>query len=358
MFTQSQSTRAPERKESIRPAVTLLPLPPGRGAVLQRRCACGGTPGPTGECAECRKKREAGILQRRVGQSPATISHARSVNSSVRETLRSPGTSLDAATRANLEPRFGYDFSQVRIHTDAKAAGSARDVNALAYTVGRDVVFGAGQYSPGTSAGRTLLAHELAHVVQQGGTPVDPDGSLKIDAPDSALEREAEQAGVRAGNHPVAQPGGKNATGLIQRAADNATATKPGSDNECAGWFADRESLSKRAAELYVRTELGGKHGTVQKIECDIAAANGAFACTVRFSDGTAIRVIARPDSIVVGKFPLQSMTPPADQPLCWYSFKCPGPNHDLVLTKIKCQPDAKSTQVKPADDHGRGPNP
>lgn len=85
----------------------------------------------------------------------------------VHEVLRSPGRGLDAPTRAFMEPRFGYDFSQVRVHTDARAAESARAVNALAYTVGRDVVFAAGQYAPAMSAGRSLLSHELTHVVQQ-----------------------------------------------------------------------------------------------------------------------------------------------------------------------------------------------
>ncbi len=69
-----------------------------------------------------------------------------------------------------MEPRFGHDFSQVRIHTDERAAETARAVNALAYTVGRDVVFGAGQYAPQTDEGRRLLAHELTHVVQQWKT--------------------------------------------------------------------------------------------------------------------------------------------------------------------------------------------
>jgi hypothetical protein len=72
-----------------------------------------------------------------------------------------------------MEPRFGHDFSDVRVHADTGAAASARAVNALAYTVGRDVVFAAGQYTPSTDSGRKLLAHELAHVVQQraGGAP-------------------------------------------------------------------------------------------------------------------------------------------------------------------------------------------
>ena len=69
-----------------------------------------------------------------------------------------------------MESRFGHDFSQVRVHTDTRAAESARAVNARAYTVGRNVVFGSGQYAPGSGEGQRLLAHELTHVVQQSAT--------------------------------------------------------------------------------------------------------------------------------------------------------------------------------------------
>jgi outer membrane protein OmpA-like peptidoglycan-associated protein len=108
----------------------------------------------------------------------------------VHETIRSPGQPLDAETRAFMEPRFGHDFSKVRVHTDARAAESARSVNALAYTVGRDVVFGAGQYAPGRHSGRTLIAHELTHVVQQrkGSSPA----CLDMADQKSLGEREAE----------------------------------------------------------------------------------------------------------------------------------------------------------------------
>jgi len=85
------------------------------------------------------------------------------------QALRGGGQPLPKSVRANFEPRFSYDFSQVRVHTDSRAAESARVVNARAFTVGLDVVFGAGQYAPGTSEGRRLMAHELTHVVQQSG---------------------------------------------------------------------------------------------------------------------------------------------------------------------------------------------
>ncbi len=85
----------------------------------------------------------------------------------VHEVLSSPGQPLDAGTQNFMESRFGHDFSQVHIHSDAQAAQSARTMNANAYTMGDDIVFGTGQYAPATAMGRRLLAHELTHVVQQ-----------------------------------------------------------------------------------------------------------------------------------------------------------------------------------------------
>ena len=82
-------------------------------------------------------------------------------------TVRSGGQPLPEWARSFFEPRFGHDFSQVRVHTDARAAEIAQVVNARAFTVGKDVVFGAGQYVPGTSSGQRLLAHELTHTIQQ-----------------------------------------------------------------------------------------------------------------------------------------------------------------------------------------------
>jgi hypothetical protein len=87
----------------------------------------------------------------------------------VREVVSSHGHPLDPGVRELFESRLGYDFSHVRVHTGEKAAESAQAVNAAAYTVGQDLVFGAGQYAPQTSDGRRLLAHELTHTVQQSG---------------------------------------------------------------------------------------------------------------------------------------------------------------------------------------------
>jgi hypothetical protein len=109
------------------------------------------------------------------------------------DVLRSPGQSLDSATRAFFEPRFGHDFGRVRVHADAGAADAARAVNARAYTAGRDIVFGAGEYAPQATQGRRLLAHELAHVVQQGSLSVDP-ATLRLGGEGDPAEVEAERA--------------------------------------------------------------------------------------------------------------------------------------------------------------------
>lgn len=161
------------------------PFTPVRTRSLQRKCACGGTAGLDGECAECRKNRLQSKTTNQIEPSTAPPI--------VHEVLRSSGQPLDSATRAFMEPRFGHDFGQVRVHTDARAANSARAVNALAYTVGRNVVFRAEQYAPGTSKGRQLLAHELAHVVQQSASVPSPLVTRQTDL-QNAMETEAERA--------------------------------------------------------------------------------------------------------------------------------------------------------------------
>ena len=93
------------------------------------------------------------------------------VPSVVGEVLRSPGAPLDAATRAFMEPRFGHDFSLVRVHSDLKAAQSSEAVNALAYTVGQDIFFEKDRYAPHSQQGKSLLAHELVHTLQQRSAP-------------------------------------------------------------------------------------------------------------------------------------------------------------------------------------------
>lgn len=113
---------------------------------------------------------------------------------SVHRTLASPGRPLDSGTRNFMESRFGHDFSQVRVHTDSQAGDSARAINAHAYTSGNDIAFAPGKYQPDSHSGRHLLAHELAHTVQQSGLQRHASDLAVDTAPNSRLEHEAESA--------------------------------------------------------------------------------------------------------------------------------------------------------------------
>ncbi|HKV40512.1 MAG TPA: DUF4157 domain-containing protein, partial [Blastocatellia bacterium] len=160
------------------------------GLVLQCSCDCGGSSGAHEDCAECNKS--ALSMQR----SAISSSHTLSAPPIVGEVLRSPGRPLDQSTRAFFEPRFGHDFSRVRVHSDAQAAESASAVNASAFTLGDDIVFGEAQFSPETDQGRRLLAHELTHVIQQGPA-IAAQSSVKVGPPDDQYEREADSVAER-----------------------------------------------------------------------------------------------------------------------------------------------------------------
>jgi Domain of unknown function (DUF4157) len=190
---------------AVSPIVHSAPLRPSQSGILRRKCACGGAADMSGECEECAKKerlrlqtklkinepgdiyeQEADRVAAQVLATPAHIGASGAVTriqgfsgqsngqmeaapASVDQPLVSPGRLLEPALRQDMELRFGHDFSRVRVPSGAAAEQSAQDVNAHAYTVGHDMVFGAGGFAPGTHEGRRLLAHELTHVVQQAG---------------------------------------------------------------------------------------------------------------------------------------------------------------------------------------------
>jgi hypothetical protein len=211
----------------------------GANLLLQRKCACGGTLGPTGECEECRKKRPQGSalhLQPKLVVSPpgdgfeqeadhvadadtsdsvVSMSKLTPCNNSesaeidlapslVDEVGQSSGQPLDMGTRARMTQRFGYDFGRVRVHTDARANESAQAVNAHAYTVGRHIVFASGRYDPSTIAGQKLLAHELTHVIQQSS------GSETSLQRDDAKPEERIDVAIVFGDEPEAMVEGKS----------------------------------------------------------------------------------------------------------------------------------------------------
>ncbi len=194
------STSASENAATRPKAASLMP---NAGLLLRRKCACGSSPGLSGECEACTKNRlqrkltigasndplekeadrvadqvieispNRGLhrvpprIQRSAGQANGVADTA---PSSVDRVLASPGRALDPPLQQDMGRRFGYDFSHVRVHTGVEAEQSARDVNAHAYTTGNNVVFGAGRYVPESLEGQRLIAHELAHVVQQENT--------------------------------------------------------------------------------------------------------------------------------------------------------------------------------------------
>src|SRR5262249_13397223 len=130
---------------------------------LQRKCSCGSSGESGGECDACKEEKEHGVVQR-TAAGPAASGGGPPIG---KEALSSRGEPLGRAAREYFEPRFGHDLSGVRVHTDAIARKSADAVHALAYTVGNHIVFSDGTYSPGGADGRKLLAHELAHTIQQ-----------------------------------------------------------------------------------------------------------------------------------------------------------------------------------------------
>ena len=159
-----------------------------RSGVLQRACDCGQHSAGEGKCKECGQNPTS--ARKTAGNDRGSVE----VPSSVTDVLRSPGQSLSPAVREFMEPRFGQDFSHVRVHADSAAASSARDVNASAWTVGKDIAFASGRYEPSTPEGSRLLAHELAHVAQQSaaGAVGLAHSGLEIGAAADPAEREAE----------------------------------------------------------------------------------------------------------------------------------------------------------------------
>lgn len=155
-------------------------------AVVQRKCGCGGSCGPCGD--KDRKK----VQRRALGPTSNEIPR------SVESTLHSSGHPLEGHTRGAMESHFGRDFSGVRVHTDAQAAASANAIDAAAYTSGSHVVFGANRFEPSTPAGHRLLAHELAHVVQQKNGASLREGIAPADDPhEHEADRMAEDASAR-----------------------------------------------------------------------------------------------------------------------------------------------------------------
>ena len=176
-----RAERAHDRRQKRRRRNLRSPCP-----LLQRECSCAGA-----GCDACKPKQkppEAKLQRAAAGHaSPATAPPV------VNHVLSAPGRPLDAGARSFMEPRFGRSFGGVRVHTDPEAAHSARAVNAHAYTVGQHIVFDSGKYNPQSHHGQRLLAHELAHTVQQRDAGPPPAALALRETPEyNHLENEAD----------------------------------------------------------------------------------------------------------------------------------------------------------------------
>jgi hypothetical protein len=203
------------------------------------------------------------MLRRKVSGEPG---HSTIAPPIVHDVVRSPGQQLDAATRADMEPRFGHDFSAVRVHTGTHAADSARAVGALAFAAGRHVVFGAGQYTPDTASGKRLLAHELTHVVQQAGVGSQTPESaatasmelLHVSPPEGAHEREADLVAdhISRSPNPASESRAPHVSrGVLQRQPANtiALAKKIPPPDESSG-----EKRARAAKDLVTKLKAAG----------------------------------------------------------------------------------------------------
>ena len=161
-------------------------------------------------------------LQRLAGNASVSslVSEEVEERSPVHEVVNSGrGAPLEGATRSEMESRLGHDFSDVRIHTGPMADESARAINAQAYTVGNDVVFQTGKFSPETPGGMHTLAHELTHVAQQRRGPVagsPAPGGIRLSDPSDVFEQAAERTAIAAVAPSSASSSGGNS---VQRAS-------------------------------------------------------------------------------------------------------------------------------------------
>lgn len=152
--------------------------------------------GPVGSPLEKEADRVAEHVLRQPDQPRAGHSTARGNSAPQRlAPLNSGGRPLDTSVRSYFEPRFGFDFSKVRVHADEEAAGSAHSMGATAYTAGSSIAFGSGSYQPQSGEGRRLIAHELTHVVQQGGaSPLPGAAPVRTSRTSPMIQRDVPKA--------------------------------------------------------------------------------------------------------------------------------------------------------------------
>ncbi len=196
----------------------------------------------------------AGVLglQRAVGNR-ATGALLEDERSPVHDVVGSGGGApLAPDVRADMESRLGHDFGDVRVHTDTRAHESARAVGAHAYTVGSDVVFQRDRFDPSSTEGRTTLAHELTHVVQQRQGAVDgapAPGGIRVSDPSDRFEREAATTAERVMATPAPTPVATAPAGPAVQREEAPEEEKPEEEPAVQGLFVQREEAPEEDEE-------------------------------------------------------------------------------------------------------------
>jgi hypothetical protein len=229
-------------------------------------------------CSSCKDKNSS--LQRKAGQENSSPANSHSAENFV--SGFGPGRPLDPAVRGFFEKRLGADLINVRVHTNNDAAESAQSINALAYTHGHDVVFAHGQYAPDTREGRRMIAHELAHVLQQK-------------------------------------------EGLIQRYESGQRGAAAGS---CAGWEQDPESFSIHVARHFVATQVNpALAGKAVSVTCETD-----HDCKVTFGGDLIIDVYWYKSIRRVGA----GRSTDQGRQFCAFDYSCDS-SGQMILSGVKC---------------------
>ncbi len=357
------------------------------GLLLQRKCACGSpTPSLTGVCEECGSgkrlqakltigasndplEQEADRVADQVLAAPANAvgsdappriqrftgqSHEQAdiAPASVEQALTSPGRPLEPAIRQDMEQRFGHDFSQVRVHSGAAAEQSARDVNALAYTVRKEIVFGSGEYVPESSTGRHLLAHELTHVIQQRDKVAEGHNTLWIESR-GAPEQQADIIAGRTHGNPPLRIDVTNSTAenlsvqRTERLSDSdpkastvsdagIDASKKASESDiCAGYSIDHVDIAEAAAVFFVRRVLKRQDLVPKSIDnCDLRPM--PYSCDVEFSNGMMVEVELSLDHVRATVSQADKEPGLIGRPVCTIAYTC-RPSGKLVFSVREC---------------------
>ena len=303
--------------QAVRSRRRMTIAPVSAAPVVQRKCVCAGKSAPCDKCAGVDKPQAvSNFPELRIQEHEPSVARAldrehpdarATAPAQIGRLLHSEsGEALDANTRRWAEGWLHHDLTGVRVHRSAPAQRSARNVHATAYTVGQHIVFAAHQFAPGSAAGRSLLAHELVHTVQQGRVTRFDD--LRMSSANDPAERQAEAMaldgdhGERGGVAALdgGSVGGGAARGMVQRARTGIDPSKPGpsprpkEEDTCATYEKDRESMVWSIARHMYRV-LGRPWPMIDSSSCKAGPEFCPINCEAMMGDGLRVAICCDP---------------------------------------------------------------